>query len=165
MIRTVALALSISMSLILASGASAASRELPPDNSGVDQYSENVPDATGDRQPALGEKATRLPSAERRGLETVGAEGALAADAIAASGPAALHADKRSGARHAGAEPSGESTDLDDEPSMVGSVLGGLGGGSSGMGALLPILIVASLLGVIAILLEGRRRGAPTRRE
>jgi hypothetical protein len=127
----------------------------PGGNSEVDQYTETVPDACGNR-PSGGNAGNpdAVPPATAAELSELGPDGAAAlelAQANAPKGGGAERGDSGSGLDEA-------SSDLGSAP---GSVLDALGGSSGdddgGMGLLLPLLIVAVALAGAAYVLRRRR--------
>lgn len=126
---------------------------VPPGNSAINQYKETLPgpggdqptDSGGNRSPAqaLGaENATRL--------ERLGPVGRAAAALAAKTAPAGGGSRKKSGAATA-AQPGGSSG--------LSEVLGQATGSSSSgeMGLLLPLVIVAAILGAVVYAIARRR--------
>jgi hypothetical protein len=129
--------------LALPAQAAAKTRYLtPPGNSGITQYTEVVP-SSGGSTPSGGvpnSPATHLPPAAARALAGPGAARKELSKFVAATGQPA-----RSG-RHSvasGSNPSGSSG--------ATSVLRSLSGHGGGMGLVLPLALVAALLGVVAL--------------
>jgi hypothetical protein len=121
-----------------------AQQTLPPGNSGIDQYTENVPSAGGDKPTAgpgagggggaAGGQTTVLSPGTKSKLDKLGANGKAAARAAEATGPS---------------RGSGQATS-DNPP------------GSDGFGFLLPLFLVLALLGAAAVYFaRTRRSGAP----
>ena len=136
----------------LPSAASAQATTAPPGNSAIDEYLETVPSATGNQRPGTpgtgGKNDSVLTKAERTKLEQLGPDGKALADAIDATAPpAAKPGQKLDESAGAGRSP-------------IGAVLEAVTGTGSGggMGIFLPLILLASLLGVIALAL--RRRSA-----
>ncbi|MEA2156465.1 MAG: hypothetical protein QOE11_2605 [Solirubrobacteraceae bacterium] len=121
----------------------------PPGNSAIDEYLETVPGATGNqrpRPPAAAGTAPRLTAAQRARLERLGPDGRAVAAVVESTAPA--HATLKPGT----AVPSATGR------SPLGEVLGAAAGqGGGGMGALLPAILLASLLGVITLVVLRRR--------
>jgi hypothetical protein len=181
-----ALVLGALLLLTAASPAGAAPRTVPPGHSGASQYTETLPtaggeQATGEVAPATpagggakgggggtgsgasgGGGATdageagpapaptpteALGARDAKRLEGLGPEGKAAANLAAAASPAASPSGHRSAAAKA------------DASSPVRQVVGQLTGtsGSGGMGILLPLLIVASVLLAAAFAFTRRR--------
>jgi hypothetical protein len=121
----------------------------PPGNSAIDEYLETVPSATGDQrpgQPGAAGSGGVLPPAERARLEKLGPDGKALADAVDATAPPA-------------AKP-GQKLDIDGAKgrSPISAVLdAAVGSDGGGMGIFLPIILLASLLGVIALVVLRRR--------
>lgn len=135
--------------------ASAQSSTAPPGNSGVAEYVETVPGATGNRslrKPRGGENA--LTPAARRALEQLGKEGRATADALEATAPGAT----RTTSKPAGnGSPAADLGGGGDSPlrAVVEAATGG--GTSSGMGWVLPFILGATLALVTATALARRR--------
>ena len=151
-------------SLVLPASALATTRTIaPPGNSGVSQYQEDVPTAKGNRpsntivpgggKHGPGSSSGALSSSTLRALDKQGSAGRRAAALAEATGPSATGSSEgRSTNSNAGNQDSGSSP--------VTSVVRALTGSSSsgGLGPLLPIILVASLLGAAALALLRRRR-------
>ncbi|HWF74391.1 MAG TPA: hypothetical protein VG186_13670 [Solirubrobacteraceae bacterium] len=152
------------VSLVLPTSAVAAKGTIaPPGNSGVSQYQEDVPTAKGS-QPSNtiapgggtngpGSSSGALSPSTVRALDKQGSAGRKAAALAQATAPrigrpAGPPAVKTVG----GSQTSGSSP--------VSSVVKALTGSSSsgGLGPLLPIILIASLLGAVALALVRRRR-------
>ncbi|HEV7806846.1 MAG TPA: hypothetical protein VGO80_13565 [Solirubrobacteraceae bacterium] len=126
----------------------------PPGNSAIDEYLETVPGATGNQRPrAPGAASTpALTRAQRARLERLGPDGRTLADAVDATAPAAPAS---------GAKPR---KPLHDAPvaegrsplSAIADAATGRDGGA-GMGVVLPAILIATLLGVIALVVARRR--------
>jgi len=119
----------------------------PPGNSAIEQYLETVPGAAGSRRPrppAAG--AGALTAAERLRLERLGADGRTLADAVDATAPATPRKRATPMPSVEGRPPLGE---------VVDAVTGRDGDG--GMGALLPAILIASLLGIVTLAVLRRR--------
>jgi hypothetical protein len=128
----------------------------PPGNSAIDEYLETVPGATGNQRPRSGgdpSDATLTP-AQRAKLERLGPDGKALADAVDATAPAP--AAPAGGPKSAGnaAEPS-TSQGRSPLSEVVDAATGQDGGG--GMGIVLPAILLATLLGVIALAVARRR--------
>jgi len=124
----------------------------PPGNSAIDEYLETIPGATGNqrpRQPAAGGGSASgvLTKAQRARLERLGPDGTVLADAVDATAPAPT-APKSTAAPLSG-----------DGRSPLSEVLDAAAGrdGGGGMGILLPAILLATLLGVIALVVMRRR--------
>ena len=179
--------LALGFLVVLAMPASAVGkgRLAPPGNSGVSQYVESVPTAgggqpttsvhplggpgarggsgRGGRGPGSGAGGT-IPAATQRALDQQGADGRSAAALALATAPATFRGQAGSGrSGNAGAYGGSSSTSPSQHASAsspVSSVFRALTGSSSsgsGLGVLLPIILVvcALLLSVVAVL---RRR-------
>jgi hypothetical protein len=169
--------------LAFAAPAAASHETIPPNNSGANQYTENLPSAGGD-QPTndpvggseggddgsagsgsddaaggAGGSGSSLPPGAEAAFDSLSAKGAAgaAAAALARAGAPAT-GDRVGGAQRAGSSEAGE--------------IGGEGGGSfleqllqrltstdsDGMGILLPIILVLSVLAALLVALA-RRQG------
>jgi hypothetical protein len=123
----------------------------PPGNSAIDEYLETVPGATGNqrpRTPGTGDGAgSVLSPAERARRETLGPAGKALADAVDATAPPAAKPGEKID--------SGSVEGRSPFSAVLEAVTGSDGGG--GMGIVLPLILLASLLGVIALVLLRRR--------
>lgn len=145
------------------------------DNSGIDQYTENVPAAGGENAgndgaggsgpTGTGTSGTgsSLPEATAEQLEAQGADGGAAAQLAESTAPEG--ANEAAGSNSQGESPSpGNGSDLrsdsGDLPS-VGDVVDGVadGSGSEGLGLWLPILLGVTLLAAITLAIVRWRRG------
>jgi hypothetical protein len=135
--------------LVLTAQAVAKTRYLtPPGNSGITQYTEVVPSSGGNTPTAGGpSSSSHLPAAAARALAGPGTARKELSNFVGATAPARARSGHQ---RFVPAAPSGSSG--------VASVLRSLGGHGGGMGLVLPLLIVAALLAVIAAIAVGRRR-------
>lgn len=131
----------------------------PSGNSAIDEYLETVPGASGNhkpRRPAAGDDsgAGALTPAQRARLEQSGADGKALADVVDASAPARATPKQNS-------TPAPISTQGRSPVREV--VVAATGQGGGGMGTVLPAILLASLLGAIALVLMRRRsaRSAP----
>lgn len=136
-----------------AAAAQAPSTNAPPGNSAIDEYLETVPGATGNQSPRSPSDGTEpgraaLTRAQRERLERAGPDGEALANLVDATSPAAKssQSDEAAAATEPGRSPVGE---------VVGAATGQGGGG--GMGFVLPAILLASLLGVIAVVVMQRR--------
>ena len=137
--------------LALAMPAAAVAQDVPPGNSGIDQYQESVPgvggnkptggsgsgtagtDATaGTAGTASGSGVTRISPSTVRKLDKQGADGKATAAAAAATAPAPTPARD----------------------------LGSSNDSGPGMGWVLPVILALALAGALAVVVM-RRRGAP----
>jgi hypothetical protein len=125
----------------------------PPGNSAIDEYLETVPSSTGNqrpRQPGSGGangSGPVLTAAQRKRLERLGPDGKILADAVDATAPPA--AKPRQKIDPTSAE--GRSPIAAILEAAVGS------DGGDGMGIFLPVILLGSLLGVIALVMLRRR--------
>jgi hypothetical protein len=128
----------------------------PPGNSGVDEYLETIPAAGGNKVPKrLGEKPGRsvLTRAQRRHLEGLGPDGRALSEVVDATAP--QKASK--GAANDGHQ--GRPLADSGGRSPLGQLFEAFGGSDDGdgMGALLPAILVAALLGTLVLVLLRRR--------
>jgi hypothetical protein len=132
-------------------GLATAESNAPPGNSGVDQYFESVPGATGNQRPGAGGKA--LPKSTQRALKRQGADGKALAQAIAVTQRPAASRDRSA--------QEGSDDHVLSPPSRIGAVAKPLIGdtGGVGTGLLLPGLMVLSALGAVGFMLARRMRG------
>ena len=148
MTRAIAALVVLALALPALAHAQAPQTNAPPGNSAVDEYLETVPGASGNarpRPPAQGGD-TVLSAAERARLERLGADGKTLADAIEATAPKSATSDPGALGESAGRSPARELLDA----------VGGNDGGS-GMGIVLPAILVAALLAAIMLVLLRRR--------
>lgn len=153
------IALAIACLCAFPSVAGAQGSTAPPGNAGIGEYVETVPAAGGSRtsrdpkgNPARG--GTLAPSA-REELEALGEDGAALAEAIESTGPARRETAGSGGTSGSAAAPALQ----DSSESPLSSVLRAATGGSgdAGMGALLPIILAATLALFLAAALTRRR--------
>jgi hypothetical protein len=136
----------------------------PPGNSAIDEYLETVPGATGSqrpRTPAAGGgagKATLTP-AQRARLERLGPDGKVLADAVDATAPAPTPA-AGAGAGATARKPAPEALTAQGRSPFSEVLDAATGRDGGGMGALLPVILLVTLLGAIAIVIA-RRRSVP----
>ena len=119
----------------------------PPGNSAVDEYLETVPEAGGNRAPGAregGSKTGGLTPAQRARLKRLGPDGAALAEIVDATP-----------ARTTTSSP--EKLDAVQGRSPIVEVVDAATGGGGGMGAVLPAILLATLLGVIAVAVMRRR--------
>ena len=153
----------LASALLAAPATVRAQDSLPPGNSGVDQYTENVPGPGGDKptNPGGGGGSGgggggngELSTAEAQALTDQGPNGAAAA-ALAEETAPPKATDADSVARRSGGD-DGNGFSVDDVFSAL------TGSDSAGMGVFLPILLGASLLAAIAVgAARLLRRGEP----
>lgn len=139
--------------LFLAAPAAGQQVNAPPGNSAVDEYLETVPSATGNSSPrppsAGGTSGGALTAAQRAQLEKRGPDGKALADAIdATASPKASTGSPQRGTVSAAQGRSPIAKVLD--------VVAGRDGGD-GMGVLLPAILLASLLGLVTLVVVRRR--------
>ena len=143
----------VGVALVVPSAASGQRSDAPPGNSAIDEYLETVPNATGNtrpRPPGSGNADSGLTQQQRARLERLGADGKALADAVDATAPAT------------GASPKQAAPPAADGRSPLSEVLDAAAGrdGGGGMGIVLPAILVATLLLVIALVVA-RRRSMP----
>ncbi len=124
----------------------------PPGNAAIDEYLETVPSATGNqrpREPGTGSAGTTtLTPAERARLEKLGPDGKALADAVDATAP-------QSAAKRGRTIDTGSVEGRSPIASVLDAATGSDGG--AGMGVLLPLILLASLLGIVALAVLRRR--------
>ncbi len=147
--------LALLVALFVACPAAAQQTNAPPGNSAVDEYLETVPSATGSSRPRTpgsgGTSNGGLTAAQRTQLERRGPDGKALADAIDATSP-----DRSTGAGSTSSTGSVSSAEGRSPISEVFDVAAGRDGGA-GMGVLLPAILLASLLGFVALVVMRRR--------
>ena len=145
---TRALTALVALTLLVLPSAATAQTNAPPGNSAIDEYLETVPGATGNQIPGKsGAGGAALTAAERARLERFGPDGKVLADAVDRTTSVGPKTDSSTAFPAAeGRSPLSEALD---------AAVGRDGGG--GMGVLLPAILLAALLGVIALLLARRR--------
>jgi hypothetical protein len=141
------------LALPAAATAQSAKTNAPAGNSAIDEYLETVPGATGNHKPSSGGGASSgaLTPAQRSQLERLGPDGKALAGVVDQTAPAPATATLQKGT----AKPSAAQS-----RSPLREVLGaatGRDGGGGGMGALLPAILLVSLLGAITLVLLRRR--------
>ena len=122
----------------------------PPGNSAIDEYLETVPGASGNqrpRSPGAGPSGG-LTAAQRADLQRLGSDGRALADAVDATSPA-----REVPRKSTPAPPDARSR---SPLSEVFDATTGRDGGA-GMGALLPAILLAALLGIVALVAVRRR--------
>jgi hypothetical protein len=138
--------------LALPAGATAQSQQTnaPPGNSAIDEYLETVPSATGNQRPGAagpaGSGGGGLTPAQRAKLDRLGPDGKALANAVDATAPPTATKTSRQ-------------IDSENGRSPISAVFDAATGsnGGGGMGIVLPIILLASLLGVIALVVLRRR--------
>lgn len=166
--RRVLIALAVASWLaVLPTAIANAQTSLPPDNSGVDQYTENVPGAGGDEPSSQigsgggagsngggGGGGSRLPPRVAHEFGHAGSDGAAAAslaEATAPDGADAAGVDSARGGNRSRASSGG------GVGGIVGTGVGAASTGSYGMGIALPIILAATLVAALGFLLSRRR--------
>ena len=154
MIRVLSVLVALALlALPAAATAQAPTTNAPPGNSAIDEYLETVPGATGNtrtRPPggSGGSGNDALTAAERARLERLGPDGKALADAVDATAPS-----------KDAATPKPTATALPAQGrSPVSGVLDTVTGtDGDGMGMLLPAILLATVLGAIALVVVRRR--------
>lgn len=188
--RPILLLTVLTTALIFATASQAgAVDKLPPGLSGANQYTETIPGAGGNeslRQIEAEDKssAPSKSTAETLGketaakLEALGPEGKAAAEAAAygaspnagkngadgSSSKGSKHEEGAAGGSGSNGPGGGSGSGSDSGSSAVGQIVDQVTGtsGSSGMGVLLPLLIICSVVGAVSYAF-GRRRTAAHR--
>jgi hypothetical protein len=126
-------------------------------NSEVDQYSEFVPGACGDKPSGSGggSESNAIPQSVVDELGSLGPDGAAAAALAQANAP------RGSGAGDSGRASAGGGSDSSDGSSGAGAIVDALGGDGDGLGFLLPLILALVAAAGIAYVV-GRRRGSQT---
>ena len=166
-------ALALLAAVMLPASAAAKNRVLaPPGNSGVNQYDESVPTAAGNQPTNTLHPGTRVPGgpgggggrgsaispSTQRALDRQGAAGRAAAALALATAPGAAHR-RPSGQTNGAGRAAGSAAPAGAGFSPVKSLIKAFtGSASGGLGPLLPILLVVSALGAMALAIIRRRR-------
>lgn len=144
------------------------------DNSAVDEYTENPPSPGGENPNPDGGAGSggsdgsgggggesSLPPATVDQLESMGADGAAAAGLANELGPTGNRDRNGSGGSSPGSGSVDPATGESAGGSPISEILEGLTGGSdsSGLGPVLPIVLIAALIAGLAFALARRRRG------
>ena len=154
MTRAITALVVLALALPALAHAQAPQRNAPPGNSAIDEYLETVPGATGNQRPRApaqgGTGPGVLSAAERARLERLGPDGKTLADAVEATAPTATQ-KKRAERTPEVLEGTGRSP--------AREVLEAVGGddGGSGMGLVLPAILITALLAAITLVLLRRR--------
>jgi hypothetical protein len=136
--------------LAFPAGATAQRQNVPPGNSEVDQYVESVPDGTGNSTVTKGERNGVVDAATRAELEALGPDGALAADLAESTGAKGTSGE---GERL----PRGIQVD-EPQTAVLPGLSEALSGSSDGLGILLPLLLLGTL--ILSAFAVARRRSA-----
>ena len=141
----------------------------PPGNSGVDQYFEAVPTASGPQRPGgTGSSREALPKKIQQALTAQGSDGAAVLRLVQSTAPAAARSRTGSGGPTSPTRPSNGGSlakpkkgAAAPEQSVLASTAEAItvGGTGGGMGMLLPILLVISALAASAYVIVRRRSG------
>ena len=143
-----------------------AQQQSPPDNSAIDEYTESVPGATGNKPSSslgdgsgeAGSGGGSLSPSTIAQLEALGADGAAAAALADAGSPGKGGGSGSVRDRGPGSEPgAAQGGSVSGIESVVSQVLGD--DDSGGMGILLPLILLGSLVAVGAVAALTRRRG------
>ena len=132
-------------------------------NASVDQYTEHVPTAGGGGGSGGGGSGqSSIPQSTQQSLDTQGAAGQAAANLAESSAPSApVKRDSKAGNSGHGQRSRVDAVGTSSPGSSGGDAIGQAVKGDSdgGLGVLLPIILVVSVLGAVAIV-AARRRGA-----
>ena len=165
----------VCMCALLVAVPSAQGQIAPPGNGGVDEYLETLPQAEGNRPTDRNRRSSGgLTPRARRQLGALGEDGRAAAALAEATAPGRDGSVEARGPGQGTGEgqdsagknrgPGGEGREPADEGgSALGTLLSRLLGGDSnpgGTGALLPLLVVGTLAGAIALAVLRRRRSS-----
>jgi hypothetical protein len=148
-----------------AAHAQAPDTNAPPGNSAIDEYLETVPGATGAKPPRRpGQRAPSgaLTAAQRRQLDAQGPDGrelAAVVDATAAE-PAPKAGGSRRTPKEAAIDPGTGAVKGAQARSPVRAALAAAVGPNDGegLGVLLPVILLTSLLGIVWLGGQRRRR-------
>jgi hypothetical protein len=165
MTRTLTALVALALLLPSAAAAQAPQTNAPPGNSAIDEYLETVPSATGNKPPPRrggdGEATGALTSAQRKQLDALGPDGRQLAAVVDSTGPAPAHRSTTRGGTTTGAaveSSTGEVAGAQARSPLRAALAAAVGPhDGEGMGALLPVILLASLLGVMAIAVLRRR--------
>jgi hypothetical protein len=151
MTRLLSALVALALALVGMPPAATAQTNAPPGNSAIDEYLETVPSATGNQRPRTpgsdGSDGTVLTAAQRNRLENLGPDGKTLVDAVDATSPPPASKSAR-----------GIHLESAEGRSPINAVLdAATGQHGGGMGFMLPVILVASLLGVIALIALRRR--------
>jgi len=138
----------------------------PPGNSGVDEYLESVPGATGDRPSGgiVNRKPQPLSARERQALRDAGSDAQALERVVGATKPEAAGTEQRRAGRTdspaGGAGSEGESAQ--GRSPLAAVVEAATGADDDGLGLLLPAILLGALLAALAVLVVRltRRRSA-----
>jgi hypothetical protein len=151
---------------LLALPAAAHAQEVPPGNSGVDQYLENLPGPGGDKPSndvggGGGGGGGNLPPGVAEDLEAQGPNGAAAAALAEQTVPEQPKGN--AGDESAKGPSTGGDVKREDDGSSLGDIFSALAGSDSGgMGIFLPILLAGTLLCALVLIVTRARRGDRT---
>jgi hypothetical protein len=134
----------------------------PPGNSAIDEYLETVPSATGDQRPGTpGAGGGVLAPAQRQRLERLGPDGRALANAVDATATAPPRKAMPVPPAVEGRSPLPVPPAVDGRSPLSAVVVAAAGhDDGGGMGLVLPAILLATLLGVIALVVL-RRRSRP----
>jgi hypothetical protein len=161
LVRSAAILAACALALLAPAAAPAQETNAPPGNSGIDEYLETVPSASGNRPTGRivgGQPAGRgTPERAARALRGRGRDGQALERLVRETAPPQARREGARGRRTGAAEPAGAGGDSPLR-SVVRAVTGDDGGG--GMGAALPAILLGALAaatGVVALRLVRRR--------
>jgi hypothetical protein len=152
------------LALLLPSAAAAQAPETnaPPGNSAIDEYLETVPAATGNarpRRPGQGGRTGALTASQRQALDQLGPDGRELVAVVDATGSAPAPRAPGGSGGSAAAPATGQVAGAQARSPMRAALAAAVGpSDGEGMGALLPVILLASLLGVMAIAVARRRQ-------
>jgi hypothetical protein len=148
-------------------------------NAGIDQYTETPPTADGESDGAAfgasgngggsgsgaegeGGGGEPLPADTRDALESLGSDGAAAADIAEATAPSSgSGADGGERGGFEASRPTGEGSGGGSGDGIGGVVDALAGSDSEGLGVTLPLILLLSLLGVLGLVVSRSRTGDP----
>jgi hypothetical protein len=167
--------IALAAALCAPSAALAQGVNAPPGNAAIDQYTEQIPAAGGDKAAKSVGKgdaaAPTLTAAERSALRQEGVSGVQLADFTDATAPVAAVGGKKSPSRQRPTQSGGsggaatarrfEEDSSSPIAEAVERTVAGSGGAERGMGAALPVILLVTAAAGIAYSL-GRRRSPAT---
>ena len=148
--------------LALALPAAAVAQDVPPGNSGIDQYQESIPGVGGNRPTdgsGPGGSGSTRPGSGGSGTASTGGSGGGSNSAAGESriSPSTLRKLDRQGPDGKATAAAAEATAPAPTPARG---LGSSGDDGPGMGWVLPVILALALAAAVAVVLM-RRRGAP----
>jgi hypothetical protein len=147
--------------VLLASPAAAqcGGKPIPPGNSEVDQYQEAIPGNCGETEPNKnGNGGGSVPSGTSDDLEALGEDGAAVADLVTSTGSGADGSGNGKDGEQASGAGAAAAAQADTGSAVSAAVRGLAGDSDDGLGAALPVLLVALLAAALAVVAIRRSR-------